>query len=161
MFGPVFPRKRSSDWALSGLFWMGQGKLGKGTRQYENRHHTPPHVRMNNELLIAGGDGFLHVRTYDKPGTYEEKNACFSSVFYLILVVYTSPVWGYPKCEICVTWSHLDVLNYSGNHGASRLVLAMSTYSVKPDMLRPGIVGMRGSMVIRLRPCMIMSTPPP
>ena len=28
-------------------------------------------------------------------------------------------------------------------------------------MLRPGIVGMRGSMVIRLRPCIMMSTPPP
>ena len=24
-FGSVFPLKRSSDWALSGLFWMGQG----------------------------------------------------------------------------------------------------------------------------------------
>ena len=31
----------------------------------------------------------------------------------------------------------------------------------KPDVLRPGIVGMRESMVIRLRPCMTMSTPPP
>ena len=30
----------------------------------------------------------------------------------------------------------------------------------KPDVLRPGIVGMRGSIVIRLRPCMIMSTLP-
>ena len=29
------------------------------------------------------------------------------------------------------------------------------------DVLRPGIVGTRGSMVIRLRPCMIMSTPFP
>ena len=28
-------------------------------------------------------------------------------------------------------------------------------------MLRPGIAGMRGSMVIRLRPCMIMSIAPP
>ena len=28
----------------------------------------------------------------------------------------------------------------------------------KPDVLRPGIVGMRGSMVIRLRPC---TSPPP
>ena len=34
-FGPVFSLKRSSDWALSGLFWMGQEKLGKGTRQHE------------------------------------------------------------------------------------------------------------------------------
>ena len=34
----------------------------------------------------------------------------------------------------------------------------------KPDVLRPGIVGMRASTVIRLRPCMIPSieyTPPP
>ena len=30
----------------------------------------------------------------------------------------------------------------------------------RPDVPRPGIVGMRGSMVIRLRPCMIMSAPP-
>ena len=36
----------------------------------------------------------------------------------------------------------------------------MSAWSVKPDVLSPGIVGMRGSMVIRLRPCMTMSTPP-
>ena len=28
----------------------------------------------------------------------------------------------------------------------------------KPDMLRPGIVGKRGSMVIRLRPCLRSST---
>ena len=28
-------------------------------------------------------------------------------------------------------------------------------------MLRPGIVGMRGSMAIRLRACMILGTPPP
>ena len=45
-------------------------------------------------------------------------------------------------------------------HGASRFVLAMSAWSVKPDVLRPGVVGMRGSMVIQLRPCMIVSTPP-
>ena len=31
----------------------------------------------------------------------------------------------------------------------------------KHDVLRPGIAGMRGSMVIRLRPCMISSTPSP
>ena len=31
----------------------------------------------------------------------------------------------------------------------------------KRDVLRPGMVGMRGSMVIRLRPCMIVSTPSP
>ena len=31
----------------------------------------------------------------------------------------------------------------------------------KPDVLRPGNVGTLGSMVIRLRPCMTMSTPPP
>ena len=30
-----------------------------------------------------------------------------------------------------------------------------------PGVLRPGIVGLQGSMVIRMRPCMIMSTPPP
>ena len=39
-------------------------------------------------------------------------------------------------------------------HGASRLVQAMPARSVKPDALRPGIIGMRGTMVIRLRPCM-------
>ena len=32
---------------------------------------------------------------------------------------------------------------------------------LKPDVLRPGIAGMRGSMVKRLRPCMTISTPPP
>ena len=31
----------------------------------------------------------------------------------------------------------------------------------KPDVPRPGIVGMRGSISIRLRPCMIMGPPPP
>ena len=31
----------------------------------------------------------------------------------------------------------------------------------KPDVLRPGIAGMRGSMVTRLRPRTTMSTPPP
>ena len=45
----------------------------------------------------------------------------------------------------------------------ARLVLAMSAWSVKPgrDVLRPGVVGMRGSMVIRLRPCMITTRTPP
>ena len=35
-------------------------------------------------------------------------------------------------------------------------IQAMSAWSVKTrhDMLRPGIVGMRGSLVIQLRPCM-------
>ena len=36
----------------------------------------------------------------------------------------------------------------------------MPAWSAKPGMLRPGVVGMRVSMVIRLRPCMIMSTAP-
>ena len=31
---------------------------------------------------------------------------------------------------------------------------------LKPGEFRPGIVGMRGSMVIRLRPCMLTSTLP-
>ena len=42
-------------------------------------------------------------------------------------------------------------------HGASRLVQAMPVSSIIADVLRPGIVGMKESMVIRLRPC----TPPP
>ena len=45
-------------------------------------------------------------------------------------------------------------------HGAPCLVRTMSTWSLKSDMLRPGIVGMRGSMVIRLRLCM-KGVPPP
>ena len=45
-------------------------------------------------------------------------------------------------------------------HGASRLVLAMSAWSVKTRRAPSRHVEMRGSMVIRLRPCMIMSTPP-
>ena len=32
-------------------------------------------------------------------------------------------------------------------HGASRLVQAMSVWSMKPDMLRPGIEEVRGSMI--------------
>ena len=44
--------------------------------------------------------------------------------------------------------------------GASCLLQAGTTWSVKPDVLRPGIAGMRGSMAIRLRSCMTMSTPP-
>ena len=53
-------------------------------------------------------------------------------------------------------------------HGTWRLVYvyfvqAMSAWSVKTrhDMLRPGIVGMRGSLVTQLRPCMTEYTPPP
>ena len=34
--------------------------------------------------------------------------------------------------------------------GASRSVRAMPAWSVKPDGLRHGIVGMRGSIVVRL-----------
>ena len=37
----------------------------------------------------------------------------------------------------------------------------MSSWSVKTDALRPGIVGMRGSMVVRLRPCMTRVHPSP
>ena len=39
--------------------------------------------------------------------------------------------------------------------GTSRLVLALYTWLLKRDVLRPGIVGTRGSMVMQLRPCMI------
>ena len=48
-------------------------------------------------------------------------------------------------------------------HGASRLVQALFIIClVGENVPRPGtVVGMRGSMVIRLRPCMISSTPPP
>ena len=50
-------------------------------------------------------------------------------------------------------------------HGTSRLVLYGASDACllgkKPDVLLPGIAGMRGSMVLRPRPCMIMSTPPP
>ena len=45
-------------------------------------------------------------------------------------------------------------------HDASRLVQALSAWSMKTRVLCPGIVGMRGSMVIRLRLCMISSTHP-
>ena len=34
-------------------------------------------------------------------------------------------------------------------HGSSRLLHAMSAWSLKPDVLRPGIEGMRGSMVLQ------------
>ena len=34
------------------------------------------------------------------------------------------------------------------------------TIRFKPDVLRPGVVGMRGSIGIPLRPCMIWSTLP-
>ena len=46
-------------------------------------------------------------------------------------------------------------------HGPRRLVLAMSAWSSKPDVLRPDIVGMRRAMVIRLQPHMTMRTPRP
>ena len=38
------------------------------------------------------------------------------------------------------------------HYGATRLVQVMSAWSVKTDVLRPGIVGMRRSMVIPLLP---------
>ena len=46
-------------------------------------------------------------------------------------------------------------------HGASRLVQAMSAWLTKPDVLRPGIVGLRGSMVTPPGPCTTEHTPPP
>ena len=44
-------------------------------------------------------------------------------------------------------------------HGASCLVQAMPACSWKPDVLRPGMVGMRGSVVIRPRAMHKLSTP--
>ena len=38
-------------------------------------------------------------------------------------------------------------------HGASRLMQAMSAWLVKTRRAPSGVVGIRGSMVIRLRPC--------
>ena len=50
----------------------------------------------------------------------------------------------------------------SSPHGASRLVPAMSTWSMKIQRAPSRHCReARGSMVIRLRPCMIMSTLPP
>ena len=48
-------------------------------------------------------------------------------------------------------------------HGASRFKQAMPAWSVKTNVLRLGIVGMRGSMGVPLRPCMIPvpAAPPP
>ena len=71
-FGHVFPLKRSSNWALNGLFWMGQGKLGKGTRQYEKA--TPYSSPCQNEQrTINSRWGWIsaRIRTYDIPCTYE------------------------------------------------------------------------------------------
>ena len=45
-------------------------------------------------------------------------------------------------------------------HGALRLVLAMSAWSVRTRR-SPSLYCRDGSMVIRLRPCMTISTPPP
>ena len=42
----------------------------------------------------------------------------------------------------------------------SHLVLAISACSVKLDIPRPGVVGRRGSIVNRLRPCIAMNTTP-
>ena len=44
--------------------------------------------------------------------------------------------------------------------GASRLVQAMSAWLVKPNVLRPGRVGMRGFMVITTMAMHKLSTPP-
>ena len=38
-------------------------------------------------------------------------------------------------------------------HGASRFEQGVCAWSVKPDVLRPGIIDIRRSMLIRLRPC--------
>ena len=45
--------------------------------------------------------------------------------------------------------------------GASRLAQAMSAWSVKPGMLHPSIVGMRGSMALRTTAMHGMSSSPP
>ena len=47
---------------------------------------------------------------------------------------------------------------HRARHGALGLEQANFAWSFKPRMLRPGTEGIRGSMVIRLRPCMISST---
>ena len=69
----------------------------------------------------------------------------------------TPPPW-LKKVRLTSGFSRMELTLHATRrtpHGASRLVLAMSAWSVKTrHMLRPGIVGMRGSIVIRLRPWM-------
>ena len=50
-FRPVFSLENSSSWALRSLFWMGQGKLGRGARKQEMRQHIllPMHNKQAGE----------------------------------------------------------------------------------------------------------------
>ena len=60
---------------------------------------------MNNELLMAGGAGLLHVRMIYLVRTNKKMHHLLS-VFYLILVCL--PGLGVSEYDICFSWSHLD-----------------------------------------------------
>ncbi|CAN0322974.1 unnamed protein product, partial [Laminaria digitata] len=68
--------------------------------------------------------------------------------------------WHEP-CPRSFSVSRQDARSLCVNLALTGLDITLSPVTSPVHALRPGIVGMRGSMVIRLRPCMILSTPPP
>ena len=85
-FGLAFSLKRSSGWALRSRFWMGQGKLGRGTLDNtRKRHHTPPHtseLAPNKQLGLGFCNTYVDIRTWYVQR--KKKTRSFLSVFYLI-----------------------------------------------------------------------------
>ena len=53
---------------MTELFWMGQGKLGRGTQQ-QHKKATPHSSPCQNEQQTTGGMEFVHI--YDTRGTYQ------------------------------------------------------------------------------------------
>ena len=63
-------------------------------------------------------------------------------------------------CRARHTWKNLAVWA-RGQDTQPRHAARFSITLPQPDVFRIGIVEMRGSMVVSLRPCMTMNTPPP
>ena len=95
-FGPVFPHKRSRDWVLRSLFWLGQGKLGRGTRQHE-KATSHSSLCQNDQQTSRWGYFCTYVRMIYLVRT-NEKMLYFRSVFYFILMY---PGLGISEIQKC------------------------------------------------------------
>ena len=122
--------------------------------------------RPHNGQCTGTGPSCARAATTPLNHCNEETTHCI-----IIIIISSSSSSSIPPAKSCLKKAVLSRMRSSPfitrlarqPHGASRLVQASNVFCLvgkNPDVVHPGIVGTRGSMVIRLPPCMIMSAPP-
>ena len=116
--------------------------LARNTGTCTRRHHPlviTPRLQSHSTPIAVSGHTRKQINSWTLPSVCKN-NRLKSGSYYMM------------QLTLRATRQHLTAL-----HAWCKQCLPGR---FQPDVLRPGVVGMRGSMVIRLRPCMITSTPP-